>query len=310
MHSMKNANQILENFPTEAKQNMPLIWAWILASRPKTWIASISPVLIATSMSKHIDLTYVMLCLFFALFLQIGCNFANDYFDFIKKADTSERIGPKRAVQQGWIKPFEMKKGFIIMLSFAFILSIPLIIKTHPLYFIGSIGSIVAAIYYTGGKNPLGYLGLGELLVFSFFGPIATTCTYIVLNGSVNTAVFLASLCPGFISSALLIANNLRDKDTDLVAHKRTIIVRFGPLFGKTLFSVCLLAPCFIAALLWIFFQAPHNLLSAFCLIFMTMPIIKVAFSAQNSQQYVQLLPLTSLYFLFYTLLFSLSYMY
>lgn len=308
MHLMKNANPISDNSLKEAKNLFSIFLVWFLASRPKTWIASISPVLIGAFMSKSWDNTYVFLCLFFALFLQIGCNFANDYFDFIKKADTEERIGPKRAVQQGWICASKMKQAFIIVLSFAFLLSIPLIIKVHPLCLILSLISILCAIYYTGGKKPLGYQGLGEILVFLFFGPIATIGTYTVLNGNVTTDVVLASLSPGLISSALLIANNLRDKKTDEVANKKTIIVRFGETFGKILFSICLIAPCFLAAVLWIFFNAPHNLLSAFCLIFMAMTIIKMAFKAQNPKQYVQLLPLTSLFFLFYTLLFCLSY--
>lgn len=207
--------------------------SFFLASRPKTWIASISPVAIGAALAPHIDLFLLILTLVFALSIQIGTNFANDYFDFIKGADTQERKGPKRAVAQGWISKNAMWKATWITFAIALIAAIPLMIQAGLWSLPLALLCVILGVLYTGGAKPLGYLGLGEILVLIFFGPVATVGTYFLQTKTLSTLPFIASLTPALLSTALIAINNLRDESTDRKANKKTLIVRFGTTFGK-----------------------------------------------------------------------------
>src|SRR3990167_9009647 len=223
--------------------------ALLFAARPKTLPASLSPVFLggflAIKAGEFHPLTFT-LTLLFSLLIQIGTNYANDYFDFIKGADTSARIGPKRAVQQGWIEPKAMWQIALLTFASAFLIAITLMLKAGLWSVLVAALCILFGILYTGGPKPLGYLGLGELLVFFFFGPVALAGTYFLQTGHLTNAVWLASIPPGLLSAAILTANNLRDYATDAVACKKTVVVRFGLLFGKRLFlSFLLLAALF-----------------------------------------------------------------
>jgi 1,4-dihydroxy-2-naphthoate octaprenyltransferase len=288
MHSMKNDLPISQNSPNGLEK-------WFFAARPKTWIAGVSPVLIGASMAPLISWGVLFLTLLFSLLIQIGTNFANDYFDFMKGADTEERKGPKRAVQQGWISPSSMKRGTFLIFIFAFLTAIPLMaiagLWSLPL----AILSIGFGLLYTGGPKPLGYLGLGEIFVFFFFGPVATCGTYFLQTNLLCEEVLLASIAPGLFSCALLIANNLRDEETDRKANKKTLVVRFGSLFGKIEYAFAIGLPLFVPLILVLFYKAPINLLGPFFLF----PIL---FKSEIS------LSKTSLLFFSYTLLFVLSF--
>ncbi len=292
MRSMKNESQTSLVSPNELEK-------WILASRPKTWIASLSPVLIGTSMAPSISWFIFALTALFSLLIQIGTNYANDYFDFLSGADTHERIGPKRAVQQGWIRPDTMKKATIIVFAAAFIVAIPLMFIAGIWSLIITAFAITFGILYTGGPKPLGYLGLGEILVFVFFGPIACCGSFFLQTHTVNTAVLFASIAPGLFSCALLIANNLRDEITDRKANKKTLVVRFGQIFGKIEFALSTFIPLLIPLTLLFFYGGPINLIGVFFLL----PI------AINLLKQENLLLGTSLLFFFYTLLFTISYL-
>ncbi|HSX13345.1 MAG TPA: 1,4-dihydroxy-2-naphthoate octaprenyltransferase [Chlamydiales bacterium] len=289
---MKNESQTSLVSPNELEK-------WILASRPKTWIASLSPVLIGTSMAPSISWFIFALTALFSLLIQIGTNYANDYFDFLSGADTHERIGPKRAVQQGWIRPDTMKKATIIVFAAAFIVAIPLMFIAGIWSLIITAFAITFGILYTGGPKPLGYLGLGEILVFVFFGPIACCGSFFLQTHTVNTAVLFASIAPGLFSCALLIANNLRDEITDRKANKKTLVVRFGQIFGKIEFALSTFIPLLIPLTLLFFYGGPINLIGVFFLL----PI------AINLLKQENLLLGTSLLFFFYTLLFTISYL-
>lgn len=240
MHSTKSENPTSPASPSVLK-------AYFLASRPKTWIASISPVLIGTCMADTINPLIFALTLLFSLLIQIGTNFANDYFDFIKGADTSARVGPLRATQQGWIAASTMLRATWIVFGLSILIAIPLMLRAGVPNLIWSIplaGLCVAfGIMYTAGPKPLGYLGLGELLVLIFFGPVAGCGAYYLQTATLTLPVFLASLAPGLLSCAILIANNLRDEETDRAANKRTLVVRFGRTFGLVEYAVALLIP-------------------------------------------------------------------
>ena len=162
-----------------------------------------------------------------AILIQIATNFANDYFDFVNGADTEERVGPTRATQAGLITPNAMKWAFIL----TFALTIPVIafltIKGGMVIVWIGIASIISGILYTGGPKPLGYMGLGDIFVLIFFGPIAVGGTEYVQSLEWSVDATIIGLASGFISTAILVVNNLRDKDTDSKVGKNTLAVRF-----------------------------------------------------------------------------------
>ena len=156
-----------------------------------------------------------------ALLIQIGTNLSNDYFDFVKGADTEERLGPARATQAGWIRPEIILRSSLLVFAAAVIIGIFLVLRGGwPIVLIG-IASVICGILYTGGPYPLAYLGLGEIFVVIFFGPVATLGTYYVQALEFSKEVFIAGLAPGLLSTALIAVNNLRDIPTDIKARKK-----------------------------------------------------------------------------------------
>ena len=181
-----------------------------------------------------------------ALLIQIGTNLSNDYFDFVKGADTEERLGPARATQAGWIRPEIILRSSLLVFAAAVIIGIFLVLRGGwPIVLIG-IASVICGILYTGGPYPLAYLGLGEIFVVIFFGPVATLGTYYVQALEFSKEVFIAGLAPGLISTALIAVNNLRDIPTDIKARKRTLAVRFGYRFARIEYTLCILGGLFI----------------------------------------------------------------
>ena len=298
MPSMKSESPI-----TRASPSVPKIF--FLASRPKTWIASLSPVVIGCAMAQEVRLPIFFLTLLFSLLIQIGTNYANDYFDFIKGADTPFRNGPKRATQEGWIVPKTMWLSALGVFGCALLAAIPLMIIAGPWSLVLALICIAFGILYTGGPKPLGYLGLGESLVFLFFGPVATCGSYFLQTGTLTAAVFIASLAPGFLSCSILIANNLRDEHTDRLANKRTLIVRFGRTFGRWEYISSLLAAAIVPLILVRAYNAPLPLLGASLILLPAIvPIRKVLFF-RDPLELVAVLQQSALLLILYTLLFS-----
>ena len=212
---------------------------WVLASRLRTLPAAIAPVLLGWSICENKHALAALAALFGAILIQIATNFANDYFDFINGADTEDRIGPTRATQAGLIKPHQMKWAFIL----TFALTLPIIgyltIRGGmPVVWIG-ITSIASGILYTGGPRPLGYMGLGDIFVFIFFGPIAVAGTDYVQSLTWSTNGILLGAACGLLSTAILVVNNLRDRETDAVVGKNTLAVRFGETFARIEYTLC-----------------------------------------------------------------------
>jgi 1,4-dihydroxy-2-naphthoate polyprenyltransferase len=291
MHSTKSESPISPASPSALK-------TFFLASRPKTWSAGISPVLIGGALAaRHVPLSWdtFLLTLFFSLFIQIGTNFANDYFDFLKGADTSERKGPKRAVSAGWIAPKAMLRAALFTFALALFVALPLVLGVGLWSFGLAALCVLFGILYTGGPKPLGYAGLGEILVLIFYGPVAVMGTYFLQTGEIDRSSFLASLAPGFLSAAILMANNLRDVETDRIANKKTLVVRFGTNFGKGLYTALIFC-AFLVPLLLSVLGFPASIAAAsFVLLFA--PFRKIF----NSQEALQE---TSLTLLAYTLVF------
>ena len=183
-----------------------------------------------------------------ALLVQIGTNYANDYFDFVQGADTEERIGPTRAVQAGLLKPGEMLAATVVTFALAAVAGAYLVtVAGWPMVWIG-LSSIAAGVWYTaGGRWSMGYLGLGDLFAFFFFGPVAVATTAFVQTLSWLPEALFASLPIGFLVTAILVVNNYRDLDTDRASGKHTVAVRFGRAFSRGEW-IALVAAAFAAA--------------------------------------------------------------
>lgn len=212
---------------------------WIGATRPRTLPAAIAPVLVGSALAWQMGAFRILpatLCLIFALLAQIAANFSNDYFDYVKGADTSTRVGPRRAVASGLISPAAMKTASIAVCVLAFLEGLCLIpFGGWPLLIVGIL-SILCALAYTGGPYPLGYNGLGDLFVFIFFGLIAVCATTYVQAAVIPLQAFPAAVAIGALTANILVANNYRDVETDRVAGKRTLVVRFGRGFARLQF--------------------------------------------------------------------------
>tara|TARA_B110000438_G_scaffold39796_1_gene39711 strand:- start:609 stop:1472 length:864 start_codon:yes stop_codon:yes gene_type:complete len=209
---------------------------WILASRLRTLPAAISPVLVGVSLAIHdgeFKSFIAFMTLLAAVLIQIGANFSNDVYDFLKGSDQEDRLGPTRATQSGLISPENMKKGMCLVFAMAICVGFYLAsIGGWPIVWIG-LASIASAIAYTGGPYPLGYHGWGDVFVFIFFGIIAVPGTYYLQSGIVSYDSILLGIPLGALSTAILIVNNLRDADTDIKSDKRTLAVRLGKPFVK-----------------------------------------------------------------------------
>jgi 1,4-dihydroxy-2-naphthoate octaprenyltransferase len=226
---------------------------WFLGARPKTLPAALVPVMVGTS-AAHNDLSSgainwgLALCaLLVALFLQIGVNFANDYSDGIKGTDQN-RIGPTRLVESGLASARSVKTAAIICFFIAAIFGLLIAINTSPWFLLVGAISILAAWGYTGGKNPYGYKGLGEVSVFTFFGLVATCGSYMIQTMQLSYFAVLVSIPIGLLACALLAINNLRDVTNDAKAGKKTLAVRLGEEKAKNLYVYLLLISHITAA--------------------------------------------------------------
>jgi 1,4-dihydroxy-2-naphthoate polyprenyltransferase len=204
---------------------------WWLAVRPATLAASVAPVLAGTAVAVHEGGARPwagIAALVVALAVQVGVNFANDYSDFVRGADAPGRIGPVRAASSGIVAPEHVKWAAVAAFGVAGAVGLALTLATDwRLLFVGA-ACLLAAWLYTGGPRPYGYLGLGELFVFVFFGLVATVGTVYVEELRVTPLAILAGCGTGFLATAILILNNLRDIDTDAAAGKRTLSTRIG----------------------------------------------------------------------------------
>jgi 1,4-dihydroxy-2-naphthoate octaprenyltransferase len=217
--------------------------AWWLAIRPATLTASAAPVLVGTA-AAFADHGFAagpaLAALIGASLLQVGANFANDVFDFERGADNADRLGPQRATQQGWISPAQMKRAMWTAFAGALVTGIYLTaVAGWPVMALGLL-SIAAAYLYTGGPKPYGYLGLGDLSVFLFFGFGAVTGTYFVQAHGVSPLVLWASVPIGALATAILVVNNLRDIETDARAGKLTLAVRLGERATRNYYQLLL----------------------------------------------------------------------
>ena len=204
---------------------------WWSAVRPATLVASVAPVLAGTAVAIHeggIRPAAGFAALLVAVAMQIGVNFANDYSDFVRGADTPRRMGPVRAAASGVVAPEQVRLAALVAFGVAGIAGLVLSLATDWRLLALGAACLLAGWLYTGGPRPYGYLGLGELFVFVFFGLVATCGTVYVEALRVTPLALLAGCGIGFLATAILVLNNLRDIETDAAAGKRTLATRIG----------------------------------------------------------------------------------
>ena len=227
---------------------------WIEGARLRTLPLAIAPVLIGTGAARIIDHRFhwviALACLVVALALQIGVNFANDYSDGIRGTD-EHRTGPARLTASRKATPRAVLTVALVFFGIAAAAGLAIVVRTgHWWLLLVGVVCIVAAWFYTGGKRPYGYYGLGEVVVFVFFGLVATLGTTFVQAGALPGEAWLGAVAAGLLACAVLLANNLRDIDQDRVAGKRTLTVLIGKRATQILFTLLILAPFLIAAVL------------------------------------------------------------
>ena len=228
---------------------MTIFRVWLAATRPKTLVAAVAPIALGGAVfaaygegpaTAGAHLLVLSSCLSFALCVQVACNFANDLGDSLRGADTSARIGPRRAVSAGDISPVAMRRGIWIACILALILGAP-VASLSPWLLLAGFLAIGCALAYTLGPFPLAYRGLGDVFVVACFGIQATTLTVWAISVALTNAVMpwapalLAGLGLGLLADNILVANNARDYETDLAVGKRTTVVRFGRGFARNL---------------------------------------------------------------------------
>jgi 1,4-dihydroxy-2-naphthoate octaprenyltransferase len=260
-------------------QNMLEIW-W-LAARPKTLPAATAPVIVGTAVALfegEMRLLPALAALLAALLLQVGANFANDVFDFHQGVDTQQRLGPMRVTQAGLLTPRQVTIGMWVVFALAAVLGIYMaLVSGWPVIAIG-LASILAAIAYTWGPLPFGYHGLGELFVFIFFGLAAVAGTYYVQAVHVSPLAWGAALPMGFLSSAILVVNNLRDIDTDRAAGKKTLAVLLGPQRTRLEYTLLLAAAYLTSLAIWLLELAPAWVLIAWLSLPLSVNLIGVIY--------------------------------
>jgi 1,4-dihydroxy-2-naphthoate octaprenyltransferase len=217
---------------------------WIAGARPRTLPAAVAPVLAGTAVAHHVDAAVwwkAALALVVSLALQVAVNYANDYSDGIRGTD-DDRVGPMRLVGSGRATPAAVKRAAFAAFGVAGVAGLVLAATTAWWLVAVGVVSIVAAWFYTGGDKPYGYLGLGEVMVFVFFGLVAVLGTTYVQTETFELPALYAAVGIGALACAILVVNNLRDIPTDRVAGKRTLAVRLGEERTRGLYALLVLA--------------------------------------------------------------------
>ena len=225
---------------------VPARWrVWVEAARPRTLPAAISPVVVGTAAAAHAGAELVpwraAAALVVGLAVQVGVNYANDYFDGVRGVDTPDRVGPRRAVASGLVTPRAMRAAIGVALGVAALAGLALAVAAGWELLVVGVLCFAAALGYSGGPRPYASAALGELFVFVFFGLVATIGSAYVHTGEITGVAVAAAVPMGLLASGVLVANNLRDVPTDAAAGKRTLAVRLGDRGTRVLYRVLVL---------------------------------------------------------------------
>lgn len=281
---------------------------WMIAARPKTLWAAAAPVLLGTAMAAEaggFHLPSALCALLGALLIQVGTNFSNDYADFLKGADTDARKGPLRVTQAGLVTPGAMRVATAVVFGLAVAAGLYLIGRGGwPVLLIGVL-SILSGLLYTVGRYSLAYLGLADLFVLVFFGPVAVAGTYYVQTLDLDPLVPVMGLGPGLVSVAILLVNNIRDVDEDRAAGKKTLVVRLGRSFGVILYALCIGAAALLPAAVFAWIGThPWAMLGA-AILLPAVPAVRTLRASRDPGRLNPLLGATSRLLLLYSVLVS-----
>ncbi len=294
------------------RKSISKIQALLLSSRPKTLPAAVSPVLVGAALAfadGPVNIAVLAATFLCTVLIQIGTNYANDYYDFVKGVDTEHRVGPTRATQAGLLSPGEMRAAFVGVFALAALLGVYLILTGGlPILIIGVL-SVACGILYTAGPYPLGYVGLGDVFVLVFFGPVAVAGTYYLQRGSVNEIVLIAGLAPGLLSAAILDVNNFRDNDTDRQAGKKTLVVRFGPRFGQVEYIFCVVTAGLIPPALAVYAGGHYRAFISLFMLLVAYRPVKTILTSKNPVVLNKLLAQTGMLLAFHSVLFSVGWL-
>ena len=275
---------------------------WVEGARLRTLPLAIAPVAIGAGAADSVqafDLTLSLLALAVALFLQIGVNYANDYSDGIRGTD-DYRVGPLRLTGSKSVRPEAVKLAAFAFFGLAAASGLAIVLITGMFWLIAvGLAAIVAAWFYTGGKNPYGYAGLGELAVFVFFGLVATIGTTFVQVGFIEFNAVLGGIASGLFASAVLMVNNIRDIETDKLASKKTLAVMLGKKAATGLFLVMIWIPFVILSFFTLLYPAT---LMGFASLLLVAPATLIVLTAKSSKELILVLKLTSFASLAYAL--------
>jgi len=275
---------------------------WLEGARLRTLPLAIAPVAIGAGAADSVqafDLGLSLLALAVSLFLQIAVNFANDYSDGIRGTDDN-RVGPLRLTGSKSVKPESVKLvafGFFLLAAVAG-LAIVLVTGFYWLLAVGA-AAIIAAWFYTGGKNPYGYAGLGEFAVFVFFGLVATIGTTFIQVGFVEFNAVLGGIASGLFASAVLMVNNIRDIETDALASKKTLAVRLGKKPAIAIFLLMIWLPFLILGFFSLLYPAT---MLGFMAMLLVAPATVIVTTAKTPKELILVLKLTSFAALAYAL--------
>jgi len=291
---------------------------WITAARPKTLPAAVAPVLVGTAIALEAGVFHALAAacaLLGAVLIQIGTNYANDYHDFVKGADTDARKGPMRVTQAGLVTPEATRNAAVVAFALAVAAGTYLMIRGGwPIVAIGA-ASILCGWLYTAGRYALAYIGLADLFVLVFFGPVAVAGTfYVQAVGAPGAALWpvaaVAGLGPGFLATAILLANNVRDVDEDRAAGKRTLVVRFGREAGVTLYAACISGAVAVPAALALWMRGyVWVLLASLAASVLGRPLVRTLRRTADPAVLNPLLGKTAMLLLVYSVLFSVGWL-
>jgi len=226
-----------------------------MAARPRTLPAAVAPVLVGTALgAQHADLRPLafVAALVGALLIQVGTNLSNDYSDARRGADTEDRLGPVRVTAGGLVPPRQVLVATWVTFGLAVAVGLYLVYVAGWELLLVGVASILAGVLYTGGPRPYGYEGLGEVFVFAFFGVVAVVGSYFVQTEELAWEAFALSVPVGMLAASILMVNNIRDRETDARAGKRTLAVRLGAQTARAMYALMVFGAYVLLPIAWI----------------------------------------------------------
>ncbi|MGH8870873.1 MAG: 1,4-dihydroxy-2-naphthoate polyprenyltransferase [Acidimicrobiia bacterium] len=276
---------------------MTSVQAWRIAARVHTLPAALVPVVVGSALAEADGVfrwDASLYALVAALAIQVAANFANDASDARRGADTEERLGPPRMVALGRITPGQMWLGVAVAVAVAGVAGIALTIIAGPVILVIGVVSVLAMLGYVGGPMPYGYKGLGEVFVFLFFGVVATVGSRYVHDMTAPRSAWLLSIPIGMLASAILVANNYRDLDTDRTSGKRTLAVLIGPARTQALFAILVYAAYPLIALFAVVGWTPFPTIFAALIVPYAMGPVRIIYRKTDGPALIRALKMTA----------------